>query len=242
VKPRGLARRTIPFLVAATGGFLLAYVIVALFIFPTRLISSDAHVPNVTGIQYADAAAKLKAAGFKAAKGEQRYQTGTPDGAVLAQTPRPGSVEPKGTTVVLDLSRGERMVEVPRIVGLTRQQAEMALESAGFDVGEVTETKNDAPRGQVLSSHPDGGARAPVPSPVSFTVSAGPATVNIPDITGQDYDAARALLAQLGFGLGHVTLDSSSTLPRNMVIEQSPAANTSAPAGTTINLVISGHP
>ena len=60
MKSRGLARRTVPYLIAATSGFVLAYLVVALFVFPTTLISSDAPVPNVTGIQYAAALAKLK--------------------------------------------------------------------------------------------------------------------------------------------------------------------------------------
>lgn len=239
---RGTARRTIPFVVAATGGFLVAYVIVALFIFPAKLVSSDVPVPNVTGIGYRDAVARLEQAGFKAAKGEQRYQNGTPEGAVLAQSPAPGSIEPRGATVVLDLSRGQRRIEVPRVVGLTLQQAELLVGNAGLQVGQVTETGNDAPRGQVLSSSPAPGTRVPVPSPVNLTVSAGPPSVIVPDVTGQDYASARSLLLQLGFRLGQVTTDTSSAFPPQTVIAQSPAANGRASAGTVINLTISGGP
>lgn len=240
MRGRGLARRGIPYVVAATGGFLLAYLIVALFVFPARLISSDGPVPNVTGIGYDSATARLKRAGFKPAKGEQRYTTAAPEGAVLAQNPMPGALEPKGTSVVLDVSRGQRTGEVPRLVGLTRQQAELAIQNAGLDVGDVTSTKNDAPRGQVLSSSPDGGARVPIPSVVGLVVSDGPSSVRIPDVTGQDYAAARSLLAQLGFVVGAVRVDSTSTFPANTVIGQTPAANSAAAAGATVTLTISG--
>lgn len=242
MKSRGLARRTVPYLIAATSGFVLSYLAVALFVFPTTLISSDAPVPNVTGLQYTAALAKLKAAGFKGAKGEQRYQSGIPEGAVLSQSPVPGTVESKGTTVILDLSRGQRMVDMPRIVGLTQEQAQRAVEQIGLEIDEVIERQDDAPRGQVLASTPAGGARVAVPSPVTLIVSSGPGMVAVPDVTGQDYDAARALLAQLGLAIGRVRIDSSSALPHNIVIEQTPAANHPAPAGTTISLTISGHP
>jgi eukaryotic-like serine/threonine-protein kinase len=239
---RGIARRSLPFLVASTGGFLIAYLIVALFVFPAKLVSSDLPVPNVTGIDYVAAKARLEAAGFKVARGEQRYTTGAPEGAVLSQSPVPGSVEPKGSAVVLDVSRGQRSGEVPRLVGLTRQQAELAIQNAGLDVGDVTATADDAPRGQVLSASPEPGTRVPIPSAVSIEVSDGPGTVRVPDVTGQDYASARSLLAQLGFLVGRVTVDTMSAFPPNTVVGQSPAANSSAAAGATITLTISGGP
>lgn len=237
---RGMARRSIPYLAAATGGFVLAYLVVALFIFPARLVSSDLPVPNVTGIDWAAAKAKLETAGFKVARGEQRYTTGAPEGAILSQSPAPGSIEPKGSAVVLDVSRGQRSGEVPRLVGLTRQQAEMAIQNAGLDIGDVTAMADDAPRGQVLSTSPEAGARVPIPSAVSLVVSDGPGTVHVPDVTGQDYASARSLLGQLGFVVGRVTVDTASTFPPNTVVGQSPAANSSAPAGATITLTIAG--
>jgi serine/threonine-protein kinase len=242
VKWRKLGRRARPFVVTAAGGFLSAYLLVALFIFPNRSVASDQPVPNVTGIAYTEAVERLAQAGFKAAKGEQRYQATAPKGAVLAQTPEPGTIEPKGATVVLDLSRGQQLGEVPRLVGLTQQQAEIALGNAGLDVGEVSTLKSNAPRGQVLASSPVAGKSVPLPSPVNLTVSEGPATVMVPDVMGQDYNQARALLFQLGFQVGHVTVDSSGRFAPNTVIGQSPAASSNAPAGTTVSLTISGTP
>lgn len=237
---RRFGRRARPFLVTAAGGFLSAYLIVALFIFPSRSEASDQPVPNVTGLAYNDAAAQLQQAGFKAARGEQRYQATAPRGTVLAQTPDPGTVEPPGTTVVLDLSRGQQMGEVPRVVGLTQQQAAVAIGNAGLDVGEVNMLKSDAPRGQVLASSPVAGKSVPLPSPVNLTVSDGPSLVRVPDVMGEGYAHARTLLAQLGFKVGEVTVDTSGYFTPNVVIGQSPAANSEAPAGTTVRLTISG--
>jgi beta-lactam-binding protein with PASTA domain len=184
----------------------------------------------------------LAKAGLKVARGEQRYDNTAPSGSVLAQNPPPGGKQPAGFTVVLDVSRGQRLIEVPRLVGLTRQQAQQTLENAGLEMGVVSQADNDAPLGQVLSTSPAAGARVPVPSPVSFTVSAGPAAVSIPDITGQDVNAARALLTQLGFVVGAVTYDSTSNLPPNAVISQTPAAGSPAHAGARIDITLAGRP
>jgi serine/threonine-protein kinase len=242
VKWRGLARRAIPYVVSATSGFLLAYLLVAMFIFPAKLISSDTKVPNVVGLSYGDASKRLSAAGFVPAKGGQRYHASVPSGVVLAQNPLPDATAPKKSKVLLDVSRGQPRGEIPTLVGLTRQQAELAILRAGLAVGKVTEVRSSSPRGQVLSSSPPEGSRVPLPSAVNLRVSTGPPTVSVPDVTGQGYAEARSLLGQLGFVVGTVTVDSSGAFPPNTVIAQSPAANRPVAAGSTVNLTIAGSP
>ena len=238
MKWRGQARRTIPYLVAATAGFILAYAIVALFVFPTEPISTDTKVPNVLGLRYDDAAKELDKSGFVAVRGEERHPGSTPAGSVLQQDPVPDAVEPRGTRVELDISRGQQMGEVPLLVGLTRAQAEVAIERAGLAVGAVMETNSDSPRGQVLASRPPGGERVAVPSAVNLSVSRGPATVQVPDMIGQNVDAARGLLVQLGLRMGQVTVDSSSLQPAGTVVGQTPAANQTVPGGSSVSIRI----
>jgi serine/threonine-protein kinase len=144
--------------------------------------------------------------------------------------------------VVLDVSRGQRSVEVPRVVGLTREQATAEIQDAGLEVGEVKTVENAAPRGQVLLSSPVGGATAPTPSKVDLTVSDGPGMLTVPDLIGQDYGQARLLLGQLGFEVGEVKYENNPAFRANTIIGQTPAANSSAPAGTTITLTVAGQP
>ena len=241
-KWRRRLRAAAPWAGAAVGGFVLAYFIVAVFIFPPTSAASDLAVPNVTGLSFDSATARLHDEGFKVARGERRYDASAPAGQVLAQSPNPGTTEPKGFTVVLDVSRGQRSVEVPRVVGLTREQAVAEIQDAGLEVGEVKTVENAAPRGQVLLSSPVGGAKAPTPSTVDLTVSDGPGMLTVPDLIGQDYGQARSLLGQLGFEVGDVKYDNNPAFRANTVIGQSPAANSSAPAGTTITLTVAGQP
>ena len=144
---RGSARRSIPYLVAIMSGFLLAYLIVAFFIFPAHLVTSDTKVPNVVGQTYDAAAAQLQKAGFVPQRGEQRFTAGAASGQVLGQTPLPDAVEPHGTRIVLDVSQGQRTATVPQIIGMTRQQAELALQNAGLEAGDVTQRESPSPRG-----------------------------------------------------------------------------------------------
>jgi eukaryotic-like serine/threonine-protein kinase len=240
---RGSARRSIPYLVAIMSGFLLAYLIVAFFIFPAHLVTSDTKVPNVVGQTYEAAAAQLKKGGFVPQRGEQRFTAGAASGQVLGQTPLPDAVEPRGTRIVLDISQGQRTATVPQIIGMTRQQAELALQNAGLEAGDVTQRESPTPRGQVLSSLPAAGQRTPQPSEVSFVVSSGPAQLAVPDVTGQSYASAAQLLMQVGFRVAPAQLDTVTLgAPEGTVTSQDPIGNEPAPPGVTVRLRVAGAP
>jgi len=240
---RGSARRSIPYLVAIMSGFLLAYLIVAFFIFPGKLVTSDTKVPNVVGQTYEAAVAQLKKAGFVPQRGEERFTAGAASGQVLGQTPLPDALEPRGTRIVLDVSQGQRTATVPQIIGMTRQQAELALQNAGLEAGDVTQRESPTPRGQVLSSSPAAGQRTPLPSEVSFVVSSGPAQLAVPDVTGQSYSSAAQLLMQVGFRVAPAQLDTATLgAPEGTVTGQDPAGNEPAPPGVTVRLRVAGAP
>jgi serine/threonine-protein kinase len=235
---RGRARTLLPYVVTAAGGFALAYLIVALFIFPKQLVSSDTTVPSVIGMSYDDANLRMDSEGFRVATREQRYHQSAPPGTVLEQSPPAGSREPRGTTVVLDLSRGPRFSEVPHVLGMTQSEAERLIEAAGLDRGIVNEIASEEPRGQVLESTPDAGTRLALPATVSLSVSAGPGAVDVPDVVGQAVSEARALLQQVGFRV-RTRLDSLSSTPAGIVVQQRPFPGSSTRSGALITLTVS---
>jgi serine/threonine-protein kinase len=238
---RASARRLLPYLISATGGFLIAYLVVAFAIFPADIIPAEAEVPNVVGLQFDVASERLRLAGFRISRGESRFTADAPRNNVLQQMPAAGSKELKGTTVVVDLSSGQRFVDVPAVVGMTRREAEIAVENAGLDVGNVTERESQIPRGQVIASDPNAGSRITSPGTVHLVLSAGPSTVQLPDLVGRPYPQARAMLEQLGLRPGAVTIDSSAFEPANTVVGQDPEPGRTVPGGSTVNFRISGR-
>ncbi len=80
-------------------------------------------------------------------------------GRVLESEPRAGESVPKGTTVTLTVSQGEKQktVEVPNLCGLSRADALIRLWLCQLNVGEVIEAPSDAPAGTVFrQSHAAG--------------------------------------------------------------------------------------
>jgi serine/threonine-protein kinase len=235
---RAWPRRLLPYIISATAGFLIAYLIVAFFIFPAGLIPDDLKLPNVVGMSIEDAQTALGRAGFKGTIGEERYNADAPKGVVLQQTPPAGSREMEGSKVLLAVSRGQRASEVPAVVGMTREQAMIAIENAGFDVGEVTQRQTDEPPGEVIESSPAAGQRLSIPASVNLVVSAGPSTVSLPSLVGRPYPEARRMIEQLGLRVGSITIDSLSLQQPDYVSGQTPAAGTTVASGSRVSLSV----
>jgi beta-lactam-binding protein with PASTA domain len=88
-------------------------------------------VPEVTGRSLADATAIL-GAGHLQARPERVFDDNVPKGRAVGTEPGAGSSVPWGSTVVLRVSKGPDLVEVPRVVGLSREEATERLREAGL--------------------------------------------------------------------------------------------------------------
>ena len=238
---RAAVRRLIPFLVAVAGGFLIGYLLIFLFVFPTDVVPVETKVPNVVGFNYDDAVSQLRKAGFDAAQGETRFHATTPRGTVLEQDPPNGAIVPRDTRVRLAVSAGQRRGRVPSVTGMTRERAQAVLENAGFNVGDVEEQPSERPRGEVIASAPGADVEAPLPSTVTLFVSAGPANIAVPDVVGRPFVEARSMLEQLGLLVPPPMVDDLAPEIGNTVTGQSPAAGSLVAPRTGVQLTVSGR-
>ena len=239
---RALTRRAFPYLIAAVGGFLLAYVAVFLFAFPAEVLPDDGILPKVVGKTFEDASAILQKTGFVAQQGESRYHKSIPANIVLQQDPPAGSRQKRGTSVVLALSAGQKTAEVPVTSNMSQQQARIAIENTGLTMGNVTEQLSDQPRGLVVSSSPPAGTRMDLPGAVDIVLSKGPATIQVPDLYGRSVGEARSMIEQLGLRIAGISRDTSSLQPENTIIRQFPEAGKTVSAGGPVSLTVSHFP
>jgi beta-lactam-binding protein with PASTA domain/tRNA A-37 threonylcarbamoyl transferase component Bud32 len=127
------------------------------------------NVPDVTGEDAVNAAAKLGAAGFDVENAGEASDT-VDVGKVIRTEPSAGSSVGKGSKVRLVVSSGKEQVRVPDVVGLSQAVATETLKSAGFEVA-VQEVTGDITRnGKVIAQNPGGDRKAPAGSTVTITV------------------------------------------------------------------------
>ena len=239
---RVLPRRAFPYLIAAVGGFLIAYVAVFLFAFPAEVLPDDGILPKVVGKTFEDASAILQKAGFHAQQGESRFHKSIAANVVLQEDPPAGSRQKRGTSVVLALSAGQRTAEVPVTSNMSQQQARISIENTGLTMGNVSEQLSDQPRGLVIASSPPAGTKLDLPGSVDIVLSKGPATIQVPDLYGRSVGEARSMIEQLGLRIAGISRDTSSLQPENTIIRQLPAAGQTVSAGGPVSLTVSHFP
>ncbi|MFD2682877.1 Stk1 family PASTA domain-containing Ser/Thr kinase [Bacillus seohaeanensis] len=67
----------------------------------------------------------------------------------------------------------------------------------------------------------------------------GPKDINIPDVSGKEYDEAISILADKGFEIGDTNEQFNEEIPEDVVIKTSPKAGRTAKEGSEINIYVS---
>jgi beta-lactam-binding protein with PASTA domain/tRNA A-37 threonylcarbamoyl transferase component Bud32 len=141
-----------------------------------------------------------------------------------------------GGVIAYALTRPEK-VFVPTVLGKDQAEAQAILEDAGLEAV-VKPKPNPKPEGTVLEQFPLAGDEIDKGSTVTITVSLGPDTVVVPDVTEQQAKQARRTLEDAGF---RVREDQrpSSRVRAGLAIGTEPPAGAELVRGKTVTLVIS---
>ena len=196
-------------------------------------------VPDVVGKQSTDAVSALNDAHLKPDVHE--VASGTPVGQVTAQDPAAGTQQPQGSSVRINVSKGPTPVSVPSVVGEPIATATSALQAQGFKVS-PTYVDSNQPANNVISQSPAAGSSAGKGSVVSLTVSNGPKTSTVPDVTSLDLGSAQQTLSDSGFGNRVVFEDTSDPNSEGLVLSQTPPGGTQLKPGGNVTLTVGRYP
>jgi len=138
------------------------------------------------------------------------------------------------------IGSGSNGAPVPQVVGQTLNTAQQTIRSAGFRVGrETPQASQTDPKNTVISQSPQFGGNATKNTAINLVYSTGPtapATVNVPDVTGQTVPTATQTLQNAGFKVGAVQRQQQAGTQPNTVLSQSPTGGTPAKKGSTVTL------
>lgn len=201
-------------------------------------------VPDLSGTSAAEAEQEITALGLVAAQAQQ-YSAEVKSGTVFAQVPVAGTALPKGSTVVIAISKGPvpPTVAVPNVVGKGQGDAQSAIENVGlkFTAFEVFDSKT--PAGAVIAQLPEAGTKVAPDSEVEALVSkgAGVGEVAVPGVVGQQEAAAVSAIQAVGLS-PQVYRQFSDTVATGIVIGQLPGAGIKTGAGSPVGILVSLGP
>lgn len=224
-------------------------ILVLLFFFFDRLLmplvarhGKECQVPEIAGFNIEDAETLLKKLELGVRVILEEYNPDKPSGVILSQNPEPGSVIKKGRNIRVTISKGGKLVEVPKLRGVSLRQAEIALGEKGLKIGNISWTYNDSfPEEVVVSATPSFGTTVPKGISVSLTVNkfAQEGAVIVPQFIGKNIDEAQNLATEAGLEIGIIRYKVDNSLLPRTVVEQIPKVGAEVNQGSMVELVIS---
>jgi serine/threonine-protein kinase len=196
----------------------------------------SAKVPSTAGLEVEEAEGKLEDAGFKTGV-ETVHSEGTKEGLVISSAPSGGETATKGTSVLLRVSSGPKLVPVPVLVGTQRSVAVQQIRGRGFTPS-VEEVESPKPSGQVIRQAPSAGSQLPPGSSVSIAVSKGEKQAKAPNVIGKL--RAEAVEAIRAAGLAPEVSEQQTEVPSQVgrVTDQFPPPGSELEPGSTVTLVV----
>jgi eukaryotic-like serine/threonine-protein kinase len=216
----------------------LVYLVLNLLTGASPTVEESVEVPRVVGLSSADAIRALGQVGLIGIPQEVPDDSVEP-GIVVGSDPEEGTeVEPQ-SEVIIFVSEGAALVEIPFLVGLEQSAAEARIIADGFVVGQVTEEPSTTvPAGIVMRQSPSANIPMAPGTVIDIVVSSGPDSVVLDDLAGLTQRDASARLDTLGLTYVFET-EFSDTVERGRVIRTDPPAGRELSPGFEVLVILS---
>ena len=202
---------------------------------------NDVQIPDLVNKTQDEAEQIVKELKLKLVVKSEEYNENVEEGKIISQDPayQENYTIKEHSEISVVISKGTETVEVPDVVGKTREEAEKLLKDAGL-VAEITEENDEkVEAGIVLSQDIEDGETVNKGSTVKLVVSKGSAIVNVevPSLVGKTEQEARNLLTEAGLKV-NVVNDEDESKNDGVVLRQSKDAGTEVQEGTTITITV----
>ncbi|MCL2436770.1 MAG: Stk1 family PASTA domain-containing Ser/Thr kinase [Clostridiales bacterium] len=202
-------------------------------------------VPNLIGLTLEDAEEELDSIGLRIRVGDEVISEEFDAGTIVSQDTPEDSIVREGRTIVVNVSIGTRdgtNPRVPRVLGMTADDAVAMIELHGFQVGSRTSRPDNAPIGIIISQTPEQGTEARAGTTINFVTSEGRAEATMPELLGKNIEAAKSELESAGLTPGNVTTEHSDAFEKEQVMWQQYRAGETLAHGTAVNFRVSLGP
>ncbi len=201
---------------------------------------AEVQIPNVVGMSKEEAQKTAEDLKLVFEVSSEEYNKDVPEGYVISQDPtyRENYNVKEGSTISVVISQGQEKTTVPKVVGMTRQEAVNALEEANLKAEIVEETSKTVQEGYVISQEVEAESEAYAGDTIKIHVSTGTGIkqVTVQNVVGQTEANAKSTLE--GQGLKVTISYVEATTDNGKVTKQSVTGGTTVDEGTTITLTV----
>lgn len=198
--------------------------------------------PGVLGLTEKVATARIDKEGLGTEVGDPVFSETVPAGMVVSSDPEPGARVLRDGSVTIHLSRGPERYDVPKLGGMTEDQAQDALRNTNLVFGSSTQKWHETvAEGAVIRSDPAAGTTLKPGASVNLVISKGRRPIEVRDFTGKAYARADEVLSGKGLVPVVSSEEHSDTVAKGDVISQTPTSGT-LHKGDQVEFVVSKGP
>ena len=203
----------------------------------------EVEMPNIVGLSKEEAQQRIEGAKLKFEVSSEEYNTDVEENHIISQDPTyvEGYNKVKeGSTVKVVVSKGTEKTKVPKVAGMSKDDAISAIENAKLKAEIVEETSKKVQEGYVISQETEANTEVNAGETVKIHVSTGTEKATVPGAVGKSQDEAKKALQDLGFVVT-VTNAEDSSKENGVVLKQSLDEGKTVEKGSAITITVNTY-
>lgn len=205
----------------------------------------DVEIPNLVGKTVDEAKDILKQNKLNYVEESQEYNTEVPEGQIISQNPPyvQGRRIKENTSIKVVVSKGTETTTVPKLKGLTKDEAQETANDAKIKLDFQEETSKTVEAGVIIKQEKAEGETVNAGDTIKVYISIGTGIkqVKVVSVVGQDEETAKQTLQDLGLVIEKVNYSKDKSKTNGVVLEQSISANTTVDEGSKITLTVNKY-
>ncbi len=202
--------------------------------------TKEVQIPNLQGLTKEEAEQKAKELKIKVEVSEEKYHLEIPEGQIIEQDPKyqDNYKIKEGSTIKIVISKGQEIVEMPKVVGKTRDEATSALKEIGLEVKVEEEFSDDVEKNYIIKQEIKEGEKIPAGTTVTIYSSMGIEQIQVPDLSGKTESEAKSAISSAKLKWKSTDKTSDSSKPNGVVVNQSISNGSMVDKNTEITITV----
>ena len=201
----------------------------------------DVELPNFVNMTQEEAEQTAEELNLKLVIGSEEFSPDVEAGKIISQDPeyQENYMVKERSEITVIVSKGTEKTTVPKVEGMTREEAEKALEEANLTAEITEENDEEVEAGIVISQDIDPNTEIDAGSVVKIVVSKGSGIVmvKVPSLVGKTEQEAKDLLESANLEV-NVVNDEDDSKDNGVVLRQNRDAGEEVEEGTTITITV----
>ena len=195
-------------------------------------------MPNLVGVSKEDAEKSIEELGLVLEVSSEEYNSEYAAGYIISQEPKYAEINIKeGTTIKVVVSKGIEEAIIPKVTGMSKEEAIKAIEEAKLKYEIIEEESKKIEAGYVISQETDPNTKVYAGDTLVIHISTGVKKVAVQSVIGKTEEEAKNTLTSLGLSV-NVNYEEDSSKDNGVVLKQSIDSGKEVEEGTSITITV----